>query len=59
MMKIPSPPLPLHSSFLLPSLLSRRICAEKIVTLAIVGLKLSWSMKNVEDECTKQFLKTV
>lgn len=58
-MKFPCPALPLHSSFLLPSQLSRRIRKEKIARLAIVGLQLSWSMKNVENECTKQFLKTV
>lgn len=57
-MKIPCPALPLHSSFF-PSQLSRRFRAENIATLAIVILQLSWSMKNVEDECTKQFLKTV
>ena len=57
------PPPPLRSHFI-PLFCSRpnfldEFFAEKLATLAIVILQFSWSMKNVEDEYTKQFLKTL
>ena len=58
-MKILSPSLPLHSSFLLPSQLSRRIFRGKACYAGYSDFTAFLANENVEDECTKQFLKTV
>ena len=55
---LPSPPTELLFLTPVPTF-SKNASVKKLATLVTVIIQLSWSKKNVEDECTKHFLKTV